>query len=460
MKQRDPNINSNIEPLFKKARDGSIRKTLTNLKTMLLMDPDVKTLKFNEFTNEIEFQNKPVDDFTFSVIQDRLDQQYDVKFSKDDIFTMFQIISHTQSYHPIKEMIESKKWDGTGRVETLFIDYLGASNNDYVRTVTRKWLAGGVARVYSPGIKFELIPILEGSQGLGKSSLLKKLGGQFSTDSLKGLGKSKDDFQILIGSWIVEIAELASLRSTELEVMKNFTSATEDKVRLPYERVTKTFPRTCVFAGTTNSTEYLIDLTGNRRFFPIPLKDEPKYSWTELTEDTVQQIWAEAYEVWQAGETLFLNSEMEKIANEYRDHAIEKDMIAESIQDFLDMKVMHGWGELTIDDKRTYFRIWQDNSQRYSSNIEMVSSSYDPGMHSDIDGFTTVKQQIDIEKLYDIDKTTKKEIMQVVFNSDPKDRNQASLSKKVTLYMDNHDEWEKKPISLRGKTERGYKRIY
>ena len=153
-------------------------------------------------------------------------------------------------------MIHSKPWDGVQRVESIFIDYLGVDDNSYTRAVARKWMAGAVARIYEPGIKFEMVPIIAGKQGLGKSTLFQRLGGDFFTDSLRSLGNTKDDYQLLIGAFIIELGELSSMSTTETDQIKSFVSARSDKIRLPYARTTQTYKRTCVFAGTTNTSQY------------------------------------------------------------------------------------------------------------------------------------------------------------------------------------------------------------
>src|SRR5699024_6955439 len=161
----------------------------------------------------------PITDDFIDDLRVRFDTKYHIKFSETDILSVLNVLARERSYHPIKRFIESKKWDKTPRAESLFIDYLGADDNQYIRDTTRKWLAGAVARVYQPGIKFEIIPILQGVQGSGKSTMASKLGGDYFTDSLQTMGKTKDDYQVLVNNWIVELGELASMNSTETETI-------------------------------------------------------------------------------------------------------------------------------------------------------------------------------------------------------------------------------------------------
>ena len=125
-----------------------------------------------------------------------------------------------------------------------------------------------MARIYRPGVKFEIVPILSGAQGIGKSTLINKLAPDFFSDGLRGLGESKDDLQFLIGSWLLEISELSAMKNRSGKT-KQFISAREDRFRVAYGDIPQRFPRTCVFIGTSNNDQYLKDKTGNRRFYPL-----------------------------------------------------------------------------------------------------------------------------------------------------------------------------------------------
>src|SRR5699024_3198778 len=288
------------------------------LKVMLLKSEKLKGIQFNEFTQEISVNGNVITDSLMAELKFDLSNEYYMDFSIDDILQMVQIIAREHPVHPIKQIIQRKPWDSVERAETLFIDYLGADDNEYVRTVTRKWLAAAVARVYEPGIKFEMVPVLQGAQGIGKSTVVDRIAGEYFVDSLKSLGNSKDDYQMLIGAWIVELGELSSLNDTRIETMKGFISARVDKLRLPYGKITQSFSRTCVFIGTTNPGTYLRDSTGNRRFFPIPLNGKKKKDIFDITDEEIQQLWAEAYHYYTNGEKLYSDDETEQLAEPYR----------------------------------------------------------------------------------------------------------------------------------------------
>lgn len=419
---------SNVAPLFLETEGGKIAKLLTNLKIMISLSPLINGIGYNDFTKSITINEEPINDNLLNELRLDVDKQYRMTFTKDDVLTTLNLLARElNTYHPIKRMIESKEWDNEQRAETLFIDYLGAENNEYIRTVAKKWLVGSVARIYQPGVKFELVPILQGKQGKGKSTMADKLGGEFFIDSLKSLGKTKDDFQLLIGAWIVELAELASLNATETENTKSFISARSDKIRLPYERITNDFKRTCVFIGTTNSTEYLNDLTGARRFFPIPLDDEPVLSIFDIEDSTIQQIWAEAYHYYKQSYPIHSDKTLEAMANVYREQVAEEDLIFSDVDTFLEMPVPTNWEKMTLWNKRNYYYTFtQDNKTA--------------------DTTETIK------------KTTAKEIATVIFKLESNDRRSKSTITKINLYMSNLDGWEKKSIWSNNKTVKGYKR--
>jgi predicted P-loop ATPase len=415
-------------PLLALNDKGAVKQLLSNLENIILFEPIGKSLAFNEFTQEVFFQGEPLTDANISEIRMLVDRKYKVKFTKDDTLAVIDLVSRKKIFHPIKQMIHAKPWDGVQRVDTVFIDYLGVDDNSYTRAVSRKWLSGAVARIYEPGIKFEMVPIIAGKQGLGKSTLFQRLGGEFFTDSLRSLGNTKDDYQTLIGTWVIELGELSSMSTTETDQIKSFVSARSDKIRLPYARTTQTYKRTCVFAGTTNTSQYLNDLTGNRRFLPMPVNHKPQFDVFELEETTIQQIWAEAYQIYKRGEKLFLDDILDNaIADEYREEATERGLFFSEIDEFLDMPVPGGWDNMTLFNKRSYYNLYKLDGKTEKNSKKM-------------------------------DKTSSKEIAQVVFRAEGSDRSSQPQMKKITLFMDNLDGWTKKPVWINKKTVKGYAR--
>ena len=238
------------------------------------------------------------DSALFSLIQ----ADYGLK-SRQDFADALKNVSMRNKFHPVRELLDSLTWDGKEHIRSLLPEYLGAEDSDYTYQVMRLWMLGAVSRVYKPGSKFDYTMILQGSQGIGKSTFLKQMAMDDSwfNDSLDSLDSDKA-VQSLTGSWIIELAELKSLARTVggVESVKRFLTATQDKYRIPYERRADTFYRQCVFAGTTNKDDFLQDETGNRRFLIIHTGvTEPfKSLFVPEAMDDIKQAWAEAVHIW------------------------------------------------------------------------------------------------------------------------------------------------------------------
>lgn len=238
------------------------------------------------------------DSALFSLIQ----ADYGLK-SRQDFADALKNVSMRNKFHPVRELLDSLTWDGKEHIRGLLPEYLGAEDSDYTYQVMRLWMLGAVSRVYKPGSKFDYTMILQGSQGIGKSTFLKQLAMNDSwfNDSLDSLDSDKA-VQSLTGSWIIELAELKSLARTAggVESVKRFLTATQDKYRIPYERRADTFYRQCVFAGTTNKDDFLQDETGNRRFLIVQtgVKKPSKSLFVPEIMDTIKLAWAEAVYIW------------------------------------------------------------------------------------------------------------------------------------------------------------------
>lgn len=238
------------------------------------------------------------DSALFSLIQ----ADYGLK-SRQDFADALKNVSMRNKFHPVRELLDSLIWDGKEHIRSLLPEYLGVEDSDYTYQVMRLWMLGAVSRVYKPGSKFDYTIILQGSQGIGKSTFLKlmALDDLWFNDSLDSLDSDKA-VQSLTGSWIIELAELKSLARTAggVESVKRFLTATQDKYRIPYERRADTFYRQCVFAGTTNKDDFLQDETGNRRFLIIHtgVTKPSKSLFTPEAMDDIKQAWAEAVHIW------------------------------------------------------------------------------------------------------------------------------------------------------------------
>ncbi len=253
---------------------------------------------------------------------------------------------------PVREYLSGLVWDGVPRLDTLFIDYLGADDSSYTRAVTRKMFVAAVARCFRPGCKFDQICILSGRQGIGKSLLLSRMGREWFNDSITSFD-GKEARENLRGVWIVELGEMTAFSRSESEAAKQFLSQTEDRYRAAYGRRTVQYPRRCVFFGTSNSADFLRDTTGNRRFWPVDCSFErrTKVVHDDLTPAEVDQIWAEAVAKFNAGEELILRDDLQKAALEEQQAHTERDPWEGAIADFLDKPVPLDWAKRSIDER-------------------------------------------------------------------------------------------------------------
>ncbi len=174
-------------------------------------------------------------------------------------------IADRNGFHPVRLYLDALKWDGKSRVENFLHTYFKAQGDaTYIRAISRKVLCAMIARVYQPGVKFDNILIIEGRQGLGKSTAIKALAGaEWFSDAQINVA-DKDSVMSLQGHWVMELGEIASMRKADLELLKAYVSRSVDKIRVPYGKRTEAFPRQCIFIGSKNPDgEYLRDPTGN-----------------------------------------------------------------------------------------------------------------------------------------------------------------------------------------------------
>ena len=262
------------------------------------------------------------------------------------------------AFNDVQRYLEGLEWDGMPRLDTLFIDYLGAKDTEYNRAVCRKAFTAAVARAMTPGCKYDTMLILSGPQGIGKSTLLDKMSRGWFNDSIRTF-EGKEASELLQGVWLVEISELDAFRRTDVARIKQFLSLRADRYRAAYGRHVKELPRCCVFFGTTNTIEFLQDTTGNRRFWPVDVGEEPhdKTVWRDLTDATVRQLWAEAKTRWIAGEPLYLSGEVAQTAlfkqEEHRETSVREGLIAE----FVERPVPEDWQKWTLDRRVDYWHL-------------------------------------------------------------------------------------------------------
>lgn len=347
-------------------KNGEVRNTLRNLTLILQNDENLKALVFNQMADGMEIKGKVPWKHPSKFWRDADDAQlisyvdsHYGSFSARNFDIAVTKVTDDRSYHPIHEMFDAlPPWDGTPRVETVIIDYLGAQDNEYVRAVTRKALCAAYMRVYVPGIKYDYITVLNGSQGIGKSTLIAKLAMKWFSDSLTLSDMNdKTAAEKLQGFWIHEIGEMAGMKKADLEKVKAFVSRQDDKYRASFGRRVTPHPRQCIFFGTTNSENgYLRDITGNRRFWNVRVSGKGKHKPWDLDDETVEQIWAEVKTIAKAGEKLFLPNELEAYAKEEQRKAMEQDDREGIVREYLDMLLPETWDSMDMYRRREYVR--------------------------------------------------------------------------------------------------------
>lgn len=291
------------------------------------------------------------------------------KFTRVNYDVALAKVVDDRSFHPIRQYLDGlPKWDKQKRVDTLLTDYLGAEDNPYTRAVIRKTLCGAVARVMVPGIKFDTMLVLSGPQGIGKSTIISKLCGEWFNDSLL-LSDTKDKTaaEKLQGFWILEIGELAGLKKTEIETLRGFISRQNDVFRASFGRRATPHLRQCIFIGTTNAEHgYLRDTTGNRRFFPVKVSGNSEKKPWQITQNEIDQIWAEALVYYRNKEPLILDEQTEKLAKKLQREAMETDEREGMVREYLETLLPVNWNEMSLYERRNFL----DGSEFGEVNIK------------------------------------------------------------------------------------------
>lgn len=352
------------------SKGAVLENSLYNAKLIIKHDPLLKGIVFNQLADGLEIKGDVPWQHPAKFWRDADDAQlicyvddHYGSFSQRNYDIAVTKVSDDRSYHPIRRYFESlPQWDGVKRVDTLFIDYLGAEDNAYIRAVCRKTLCAAYMRIYHPGIKFDYLPVFNGAQGIGKSTFIANLGMEWFSDSLTLSDMNdKTAAEKLQGYWIHEISELAGMKKADLDKVKAFVSRRDDKYRASFGKRVAPHPRQCVFFGTTNSENgYLRDVTGNRRFWNVKVSGNGKYKPWEMTRELVEQIWAETMVISKAGEELFLDKSLEAFAQEEQREAMQQDDREGIVREYLNMLLPDTWDEMDIYRRRDYFRDMED----------------------------------------------------------------------------------------------------
>lgn len=306
----------------------------------------INYIKFNEFTGKYErihvdgsITNWSDDDDAW--VLNTIEKYYGIK-DKTTYYDALLLCKSKISYHPIKNKIESIKWDGKPRVDRFLTDIMKCEDSDYSREVSRMIFYGGLTRIYEPGCKFDYMTILVGEQGTCKSTIVDWLNIGCNSNKEIMTIEGRDGAEILRYGWICEFSELlAMIKSRQVEPMKAYVSRQRDTYRSAFARNWTDSPRHCIFIGTTNSFNFLIDMSGNRRFLPIEVKTKrgELYRREKEIKYYIEQCWAETKYLYDNDETyLVIPSKYEGIVNNHVDEFMEDDPQKGLVIDYLEDK--------------------------------------------------------------------------------------------------------------------------
>lgn len=310
---KDKDWKSDIERTAEKAGRRP-KPTMKNLLVILRGECGADVFKYNEFANTDEYgQNTPwggvagaeVTDRSVNQLKEWLTKRWRVEPARQLLDECVMAIADANRYHPVRNYLDGLVWDGKPRLDSWLKTYLNATGaKDYVSALGRKTLCAMVARIYEPGRKFDNVLILEGAQGIGKSTALRYLvGDEWFSDASINVA-DKDSVMTMRSKWLIEMGELTSIHRPDMETLKAFITRTTDRIRAPYGKRAENFPRQCIFIGTTNQDDYLKDDSGNRRFWPVHVGD---CDFDAVRKDR-DQLFAEAVYAYQLGEPLYLES--------------------------------------------------------------------------------------------------------------------------------------------------------
>lgn len=361
-------VDENLEWVDKLERQkgGKLVQSARNFLLILENDPALKGMAgFDEFSGRVAvLRDLPWRKHApggFDVWRDEDDAQlrnflslkYEGLTGKQLLDDALVEVTRKNSFHPVRDYFASLKWDGVARLPSLLIDYLGAEDAPWVREITVKFFKAAVARIYQPGKKFDQCLVLTGPQGIGKSTLLARMGGRWYQDTMPTI-RGKDAMEALQGYLIIEMSEMQGPTRAETDELKAFISRQSDKFRAPYGRRTEEHPRQCVFAATTNDRVFLKDRTGGRRFWVVDCTRGTKNAYSDLTRGEVAQVWAEALELYREDANIYPTRETELKLAELVDSHTEGAEKMGLIQAFLDMKLPERWEDFSIEERRSY----------------------------------------------------------------------------------------------------------
>ena len=367
----DEIIATKLETNAKGITIGSLTNCVTVLENDLLLSNHIKHDQFTDrviITGRLPWERGERNDIWAdtddAALRVYLSKVYGLDATKDKIQDAmdYVLMQDDRQVHSIREYIQETEWDGVERLDTLFIRCLLADDTELVRAITRKSLVACVKRVFEPGCKYDYMTILISAEGIGKSTLLAKLGGKWFSDSFDFRQDGKGLMEQLDGNWIIESAELKGFSRQETTTIKAFLSKRDDRYRGAYNRRVSVLPRQCVFFGTTNEDSFLRDETGNRRFWTIACHQPEQTvsdAMLEIINDDgtlIRQIWAEAYHRYKEGESTELPHELKLEMKQVQGAYEYEDPLVAEAERYLSIRIPSTWDSWTKEQRKNYIQ--------------------------------------------------------------------------------------------------------
>ena len=342
-----------VKAMLDTTEKGGVRNSIKNCLMVFQHDPLLSgVIAYNLLTDRtdvvkpIGYDRSPsasMTDTDMKYIRLYLEENYDLT-SEKKIIDAADLAAHQNSYHPVRDYLNSLAWDGTERIRYCLHHFLGAEADEYTFQALRLFLLGAIHRAFRPGCKFEVMLCLVGGQGAGKSTFFRLLAGkdEWFSDDLRKLD-DENVYRKLQGHWIIEMSEMiATANAKSIEEIKSFLSRQKEVYKIPYETHPADRLRQCVFGGTSNAMDFLpLDRSGNRRFLPVQVC--PEQAEVHILEDEaasrayLQQVWAEAMTIYRTGDwKLTFSPEMVRYLKAHQKDFMPEDTKAGMIQAFLD----------------------------------------------------------------------------------------------------------------------------
>ncbi|MDE6036094.1 MAG: toprim domain-containing protein [Ruminococcus sp.] len=353
--------------LLRNQYDNAIKNNLHNIHVILENDDKYKgKIRYNELKQMRIYGDTDWSDYSDCSIKLYLEEEYGVTTSIETINQACTIIERKYAYHPIKDYLNAVQWDGTSRIETVFSDFLGATDNLYTRSVAIVTFVGAVARIFEPGVKFDTCTVFVGKQGIGKSKFISKIAvkPEWFTDGVTTFD-GKDFYESIQGKWIIELGEGTAFQKSIKERSKQAIASQQDVYRKPYGRHPEQRPRQCVFLGTTNNYDFLKDETGDRRYYPIDtnISKATKNIDHDLTPAYVAQLWAEAVFLYRNGQSIYIqDSQVLALAEQEQRKHFDESPLQSDIFNFLEIPITEDWYNESLETRRDYINAYQNGN--------------------------------------------------------------------------------------------------